>query len=130
MPTSAGIFLTLFVFVENWPSSVLTGSKSRPIRTTSLRMRNYPRAVRPVKIAAGEHIANRVLFKNFLEVQALSFIQVDCTRVAGISEFLTVSLHGQDLRSARGAARRRHGATASALGSLQPYWAWAEVRVP
>ena len=50
------------------------------------------RAVSPVKIAAGEHIANRVLFKNFLEAQALSFIQVDCTRVAGVSEFLTVSL--------------------------------------
>ena len=49
------------------------------------------RAVSPIKIAAGEHIANRVLFKNFLEVQALSFIQVDCTRVAGVSEFLTVS---------------------------------------
>jgi L-fuconate dehydratase len=50
------------------------------------------RAVSPVKIAAGEHIANRVLFKNFLETGALSFIQVDCTRVAGVSEFLTVSL--------------------------------------
>src|SRR5580692_9111830 len=49
------------------------------------------RAVSPVKIAAGEHIANRILFKNFMEVQALSFIQVDCTRVAGVSEFLTVS---------------------------------------
>jgi L-fuconate dehydratase len=48
-------------------------------------------AIAPVKIAAGEHISNRVLFKNFLKVNALSFIQVDCTRVAGISEFLTVS---------------------------------------
>jgi L-fuconate dehydratase len=49
------------------------------------------RAVSPIKIAAGEHIANRVLFKNFLKARALSFIQVDCTRVAGVSEFLTVS---------------------------------------
>ena len=48
-------------------------------------------AIAPVKIAAGEHISNRVLFKNFLKVQAVSFVQVDCTRVAGISEFLTVS---------------------------------------
>jgi L-fuconate dehydratase len=48
-------------------------------------------AIAPVKIAAGEHISNRVLFKNFLKANALSFIQVDCTRVAGISEFLTVS---------------------------------------
>jgi L-fuconate dehydratase len=49
------------------------------------------RAVKPIKIAAGEHIANRVLFKNFMQAKALSFIQVDCTRVAGVSEFLTVS---------------------------------------
>jgi L-fuconate dehydratase len=49
------------------------------------------RAVSPTKIAAGEHIANRVLFKNFMQAKALSFIQVDCTRVAGVSEFLTVS---------------------------------------
>ena len=49
------------------------------------------RAISPIKIAAGEHIANRVLFKNFIEAKALSFIQVDCTRVAGVSEFLTVS---------------------------------------
>lgn len=48
-------------------------------------------AVAPVRIAAGEHISNRVLFKNFLKANAISFIQVDCTRVAGISEFLTVS---------------------------------------
>ena len=50
------------------------------------------RAISPIKIAAGEHIANRVLFKNFMKAKALSFIQVDCTRVAGVSEFLTVSL--------------------------------------
>jgi L-fuconate dehydratase len=49
------------------------------------------RAVSPIKIAAGEHIANRILFKNFMQAKALSFVQVDCTRVAGISEFLTVS---------------------------------------
>jgi L-fuconate dehydratase len=49
-------------------------------------------AISPTKIAAGEHISNRVLFKNFMKANALSFIQVDCTRVAGVSEFLTVSL--------------------------------------
>jgi L-fuconate dehydratase len=48
-------------------------------------------AISPIKIAAGEHISNRVLFKNFIKAKALSFIQVDCTRVAGVSEFLTVS---------------------------------------
>lgn len=50
------------------------------------------REIAPVKIAAGEHIPNRVLFKNFLQLGALSFAQADCTRLAGVSEFLTVSL--------------------------------------
>jgi L-fuconate dehydratase len=49
------------------------------------------RAISPIKIAAGEHISNRVLFKNFMQTGAISFIQVDCTRVAGVSEFLSVS---------------------------------------
>lgn len=50
------------------------------------------REIAPVKIAAGEHVPNRVMFKNFLQAGALSFVQADCTRLAGISEFLTVSL--------------------------------------
>lgn len=50
------------------------------------------REVAPVKIACGEHIPNRIVFKNFLEASAMHFVQADCTRVAGVSEFLTVSL--------------------------------------
>lgn len=50
------------------------------------------RAIAPVKIAAGEHIPNRILFKNFLHYGGVHFVQADCTRLAGVSEFLTVSL--------------------------------------
>jgi L-fuconate dehydratase len=50
------------------------------------------REIAPMKIALGEHVPNRVLFKNFLARQAVHFVQADCTRLAGISEFLTVSL--------------------------------------
>lgn len=50
------------------------------------------RAIAPVKIAAGEHIPNRVLFKNFFHYGGVHFVQADCTRLAGVSEFLTVSL--------------------------------------
>lgn len=32
------------------------------------------------------------MFKNFLQADATSFVQVDATRVGGISEFITVSL--------------------------------------
>lgn len=47
--------------------------------------------IAPVKIAAGEHIPNRVLFKNFMQAGGLHYVQADCTRLAGVSEFLTVS---------------------------------------
>jgi L-fuconate dehydratase len=50
------------------------------------------RAIAPMKVALGEHVSNRVLFKNYLQAGATSFVQVDCTRVGGISEFITVSM--------------------------------------
>lgn len=50
------------------------------------------REIAPVKLAAGEHIPNRVLFKNFLHYGGIHFVQADCTRLAGVSEFFTVSL--------------------------------------
>jgi L-fuconate dehydratase len=49
-------------------------------------------AISPMPIALGEHVPNRVMFKNFMGAGAVHFVQVDCTRVAGISEFLAVSL--------------------------------------
>jgi L-fuconate dehydratase len=49
-------------------------------------------AIKPVPIALGEHVPNRIMFKNFMQAEAVQIVQVDCTRVAGISEFLTVSL--------------------------------------
>jgi len=50
------------------------------------------RAIAPIPVALGEHVPNRVLFKNFMQAGAARFIQVDAVRVAGVSEFITVSL--------------------------------------
>jgi L-fuconate dehydratase len=49
-------------------------------------------SIRPIPIALGEHVPNRIMFKNFMQAEAVQIVQADCTRVAGISEFLTVSL--------------------------------------
>jgi L-fuconate dehydratase len=49
-------------------------------------------AIAPVKLALGEHVPNRVVFKNYLQAKCAGFIQVDAVRVAGVSEFLAVSL--------------------------------------
>jgi L-fuconate dehydratase len=50
------------------------------------------RAIAPIRLALGEHVPNRVIFKNYLQSGCAGFIQVDAVRVAGVSEFLAVSL--------------------------------------
>lgn len=49
-------------------------------------------AIAPVKLALGEHVPNKIIFKNYLQTGAASFIQVDAVRVGGVSEFITISL--------------------------------------
>ncbi|MDA8264487.1 MAG: fuconate dehydratase [Actinomycetota bacterium] len=46
------------------------------------------RAVAPVPIATGEHIANRVVFKQLLQTGAIDVMQIDACRVAGVNENL------------------------------------------
>jgi len=57
--------------------------------------RKLAQVISPMRIALGEHVPNRVMFKNFMEAGAVHFVQADCTRLAGVSEFLTVALHAQ-----------------------------------
>lgn len=54
--------------------------------------RTLANAIAPVKLALGEHVPNRVIFKNYLQTQCAGFMQVDAVRVGGVSEFITVSL--------------------------------------
>ena len=49
-------------------------------------------ALAPTKLALGEHVPNRVVFKNYLQAACAGFIQVDAVRVGGVSEFIAVSL--------------------------------------
>jgi len=50
------------------------------------------KAINPVPVAVGEAVSNRVIWKNFLEAEAVGVVQADCTRLAGISEYLAVSI--------------------------------------
>jgi L-fuconate dehydratase len=50
------------------------------------------RAVAPIPVATGEHAANRVMFKQFLQAGALSVLQLDATRVAGVNENIAILL--------------------------------------
>lgn len=44
------------------------------------------REVSPTKVATGEMAANRLIFKQLLQLNAISFMQIDATRVAGVNE--------------------------------------------
>ncbi len=50
------------------------------------------RAIAPLQLAIGEHVPNHVIFKNYLQADAAGFLQPDCVRLGGVSEFITVSL--------------------------------------
>ncbi|WP_439593798.1 enolase C-terminal domain-like protein [Microbacterium sp.] len=50
------------------------------------------RAIAPIPVATGEHGANRVMFKQFLQAEALGVLQIDATRVAGINENIAILL--------------------------------------
>jgi len=50
------------------------------------------RAVAPIGVATGEACQNRVMFKQFLQANALDFCQVDSCRLGGVNEVLAVLL--------------------------------------
>lgn len=43
-------------------------------------------AIAPIRVATGEHCQNRIMFKQFLQADALRIMQIDATRVAGVNE--------------------------------------------
>jgi L-fuconate dehydratase len=49
-------------------------------------------AVKPIGIATGEHVHNRVMFKQLMQAEAIDFCQVDSCRLGGVNEVLAVLL--------------------------------------
>jgi L-fuconate dehydratase len=49
-------------------------------------------AVAPLRIATGEHVQNRVVFKQLLQLGAIDACQLDCCRLGGVNEVLAVIL--------------------------------------
>ncbi|RJL25087.1 enolase C-terminal domain-like protein [Bailinhaonella thermotolerans] len=50
------------------------------------------RAVAPVKVATGEHVQNRVIFKQMLQAGSLDILQLDACRVGGVTENVAILL--------------------------------------
>jgi L-fuconate dehydratase len=49
-------------------------------------------AVAPIRVATGEHVQNRVVFKQLLALGAIDVCQLDCCRLGGVNEVLAVVL--------------------------------------
>jgi L-fuconate dehydratase len=50
------------------------------------------KAIAPIRVATGEHVQNRIIFKQMLQSKSLSFLQIDATRVAGVNENIAIIL--------------------------------------
>jgi L-fuconate dehydratase len=48
--------------------------------------------VAPVKVATGEHVQNRIVFKQLLQADAIDVLQIDAARVGGVNENLAILL--------------------------------------
>jgi L-fuconate dehydratase len=50
------------------------------------------RAVAPIRVATGEHVHNRVMFKQLFQARAIEVCQLDACRLGGVNEVLAVLL--------------------------------------
>ena len=50
------------------------------------------RAIAPIGVATGEHCQNRIIFKQLMQANAISFCQIDACRLGGVNEVIAVLL--------------------------------------
>jgi len=50
------------------------------------------REIAPIRVATGEHVQNRVIFKQLFQAEAIDFCQIDACRVGGVNEVLAIIL--------------------------------------
>jgi L-fuconate dehydratase len=50
------------------------------------------RGVAPIPVATGEHVQNRVMFKQLLQADAIEVLQIDAARVGGVNENIAILL--------------------------------------
>ena len=63
-----------------------------PIPDDILGHARIAKELAPIKVATGEHCHNAVMFKQFLQANAISFLQLDSCRLAGPNEILATLL--------------------------------------
>jgi L-fuconate dehydratase len=50
------------------------------------------REIAPVRVATGEHVQNRVVFKQLFQAEAIDVCQLDACRVGGVNEAISIQL--------------------------------------
>src|SRR4029077_4219297 len=50
------------------------------------------RGLAPMRVATGEHVHNRVMFKQLLQAEAISICQIDACRLGGVNEVVATLL--------------------------------------
>ncbi len=50
------------------------------------------RAIAPIRVATGEHVQNRIVFKQLFQARAIGICQIDACRVGGVNEVLAILL--------------------------------------
>jgi L-fuconate dehydratase len=50
------------------------------------------REIAPIRVATGEHVMNRIIFKQLFQADAIDVCQIDACRVAGVNEVLAILL--------------------------------------
>lgn len=75
-------------------------------------------AVAPVKVATGEHVQNRIVFKQLLQAGAVDVVQLDAARVGGVNENLAILL----LAAKFGVPVCPHAAWVSACANWSSTW--------
>jgi L-fuconate dehydratase len=50
------------------------------------------RGIAPIRVATGEHVQNRVVFKQLMQAEAIDVCQIDAARVGGVNENIAILL--------------------------------------
>lgn len=50
------------------------------------------RVIAPIRVATGEHVQNRIVFKQLFQANAIAICQIDACRVGGVNEVLAILL--------------------------------------
>lgn len=48
--------------------------------------------ITPIRVATGEHVQNRIIFKQLFQAHAIGICQIDACRVGGVNEILAILL--------------------------------------